>query len=130
MINNFTSVLETNDLSSLWSARKQFDNAIENAFSGSPTLQKEMKVKFRNAIQDFIKEKTPNQTYAQYMDDMSSLYKLKDLVQIGSTAERGLTGVEKSIDKHKKLIRLGKGVLTTAGVGGGAMYGLNTLLGE
>lgn len=128
MIKNFTGSLESKDMHSLWQARKGFDQQIESAFSGSPTLQKDMKLAFRNAVQDFIASKTPNQTYKQAMGDMSSLYNLQDL-QVMSASKRRNSGIGnwmKDNPKKTRALMFGAGA-AAAGVAGTA--GIRSLTG-
>lgn len=94
VIDNFVKGLKKNDMESLWRARKQFDQKIESAFSGSPTLQKEIKVAFRNAVQDFISERTDDVTYKGYMKDMSNLYSLIDTTSTKAAKERGINEIQ------------------------------------
>ena len=63
LADNFIKSIKKGDMESLWLARKDFDQQIEKAFSGSPTLQKELKIGLRNAVQDFISENTPDTVY-------------------------------------------------------------------
>lgn len=94
LVNNFIDDLDKNDMVSVWEARKAFDQKIEKAFSGSPTLQKELKVAFRNSVQDFISTKTPDTTYSGYMKDMSNLFRLRDNVALKASKERAESGIQ------------------------------------
>lgn len=113
VIDNFVKGLKKNDMESLWRARKQFDQKIESAFSGSPTLQKEIKVAFRNAVQDFISERTDDVTYKGYMKDMSNLYSLIDTTSTKAAKERG-------INAFQAWIKSNPGKAKIIGWGGGA----------
>ena len=121
-IDNFLKSLKKNDMESLWRARKKFDQRIESAFRGSPTLQKEMKVAFRNAVQDFISERTDDVTYKGYMKDMSNLYSLIDTTSTKAAKERGINAVQAWIKNNP-------GKAKIVGWGGGAagltMLGIN-----
>lgn len=88
LINGFVDQLEKNDMESLWLARKQFDQQAGKIFSGSPSLQKEVKRALRNAVQNFIAERTPEGVYKGYMKDMTNLFDLQDLVSSKATKER------------------------------------------
>jgi hypothetical protein len=88
MVTNFLDDMDKNDMHSLWEARKAFDKKIEKAFSGSPTLQNEMKRAFRNSVQQFIKDRTKNGVYQGYMDDMTGLFDLRDTAIMNATKER------------------------------------------
>lgn len=114
IIDNFMKSLKKNDMESLWTARKDFDRQIEKAFSGSPTLSKTMKVEFRNAIQDFIAERTPNGVYKGYMKDMSQLFNLKDITTAKSSAEKGMNSIQLWIKRNPTKA---KAVGWTAGTG-------------
>lgn len=122
MIDNFVKGLKKNDMKSLWSARKEFDQTIEKAFSGSPTLQNKLKVGFRNAVQEYIANRTPNSTYKGYMKDMTSLYNLRDTVMTKAVKERAQSVVGQWIKQNPlKASAVG---LTAAGVGGYFLRGL------
>lgn len=85
---NFVKSLKKKDMHSLWQARKAFDQQIDRAFTGAPTLQNRIKVEFRNAVQDFIAEKTPNSTYKDFMQDMSKLFNVKDVLTTKAAKEK------------------------------------------
>lgn len=86
---NFLKSLQKNDMESLWQARKEFDQQIESAFSGSPSLQKEVKKKFRNAVQEFIAERTPDDVYKSKMKDMSDLFDIEETLAMKAAKEKG-----------------------------------------
>jgi hypothetical protein len=120
IIDNFVKSLKKNDMESLWKARKEFDRKIESAFSGSPTLQKEIKKEFRNAVQDFIAEKTPNNTYKKYMKDMTQLFNLSDITNDKAVKQKGLNAIQKWIKNNPtraKLIGWGAGTGLVGTVG-------------
>lgn len=122
MVDNFVDGLKKNDQVSLWSARKEFDQTIEKAFSGSPTLQNKLKVGFRNAVQDYIANRTPDTTYKGYMKDMSNLYNLRDTVMTKAVKERAQSTIGLWIKQNPlKASAVG---LTLAGVGGYFLRGL------
>ncbi len=124
MIDNFIKELPKNDMKSLWEARKEFDQKIEKAFSGSPTLQNEMKKAFRNSVQNFIAERTPNEVYKGYMKDMTELFNLNDVVATKATKEKGLNAIQTWIKQNPtkaKIIGWGSALIPV----GGAIY--NTL---
>jgi len=119
-IDNFIKGLKKNDMETLWQTRKQFDRQIEGAFSGSPTLQKEIKKEFRNAVQDFIADRTPDTTYKGYMKDMSELFKLKDITNQKAIKEKGQNAIQLWLKKHPTRTKIiggvaGTGVLTGIG---------------
>jgi len=93
LIDNFLKKLPKNDMENLWINRKAFDSSIEKVFSGSPTLQNEVKREFRNAIQDYIAEKTPDNVYRSIMKDMSQLYDLSDVINTKAAKEKALSGL-------------------------------------
>lgn len=118
-IDNFIKSLEKNDMETLWKARKAFDRKIESAFRGSPTLQKEIKKEFRNAVQDFISERTDDVTYKGYMQEMSDLINLSDTTALKAAKERGLNEIEKWIKNNPVEAKVlgwvaGSGVVTGA----------------
>lgn len=86
-VENFVKSLDKNDLENLWQTRKNFDREIEKAF-GSSTLSNKLKVELRNAVQDFISDRTDNVTYKAAMKEMSGLFKLRDLALTKATKER------------------------------------------
>jgi len=93
LIDNFIKSIKTNKMSDLWQARKSFDSQIKSAFSGSPTLQKEVKRELRNAVQDFLSERTSSGTYTGFMQDMSGLFKLRDIAIIKGGKEKVASGI-------------------------------------
>lgn len=122
-VDNFIKSLKSNDTHSLWEARKEFDSAIKKAFSGSPTLQKEVKVGFRNAVQDFISEKTDDITYKSYMKDMSQLFKLRDIVNSKAAKEKALSSIEAFFRRNQNAIKI-LGYVTG---GAGFLYGASNI---
>lgn len=93
LIDNFLNKLPKKDMKNLWQNRKAFDNSIQKVFSGSPTLQNEIKREFRNAIQEYIAEKTPDNTYRSIMKDMTQLYELSDVINTKAAKEKALSGL-------------------------------------
>ena len=119
IVNNFVKSISTYDTKNLWKARKEFDRSIEKAFTGSPSLQKDMQREFRNAVQEFISEQTDNVTYKSYMKDMSELLKLADTISNKAALEKGNSVIQNWIRNNPnkaKLIggALGSGLLVTA----------------
>lgn len=119
-VNNFLKSLKKNDMETLWKSRKEFDRTIEKAFSGSPTLQNTIKKEFRNAIQDFISERTPDQVYKTSMKEMSQLFNLKDITNQKAIKEKGMNAIQLWIKKHPTRTKIiggvaGTGVLTGIG---------------
>lgn len=94
MVDNFIKKLNKNDMENLWKERKAFDREIEKAFSGSPTLQNQIKRSFRNAVQDFIAERTPEGVYKGYMKDMRELFDLLDVVKTKASKEKTLNALQ------------------------------------
>lgn len=92
-VKNFIESLEKNDLETLWQTRKGFDQQIEKAF-GSSSLSNKMKVELRNAVQDFISERTDDVTYKSAMKEMSGLFKLRDTVATRATKERARSAIQ------------------------------------
>lgn len=99
-IDNFVKGIEKNDMISLWKARKVFDRQIEKAFSGSPTLQNTIKKEFRNAVQEFIAERTSDGVYKAFMKEMSQLFNLKDIVLTKAGKEKGMNAIQLWIKRN------------------------------
>jgi hypothetical protein len=100
LIDGFIKNLPKNDMETLWKSRKQFDQSIEKVFSGSPTLQKTVKREFRNSIQDFIGDRTPDNTYKSYMKGMRQLFDLQDIVATKATKEKSLNAIHAWVKKN------------------------------
>lgn len=120
IIDNFMKSLKKNDMESLWRARKEFDQQIEKAFTGSPTLQNNMKKAFRNAVQDFIAERTPDEVYKTAMKEMSELFNLRDITNTKAVKEKGLNAIQLWVKRHPTRTKVigtvaGTGVLTGIG---------------
>lgn len=106
----------------LWSFRKNFDATIEkklNAFSGAPTLKKEMATELRNGIQDFIANNTKDGVYKGKMKDMSDLYNVIDMLDTSAVKTKGMNGIKmwmRANPGKTKLIEgaLGAGAVETA----------------
>lgn len=94
MIDNFVKDLSKNDMETLWHARQSFDSKIEKAFSGSPNLQNQTKRALRNAVQDFIAERTPDTTYKDFMKEMRNLFQVNDNIILNATKQRDLNGLK------------------------------------
>lgn len=119
-VDNFIKSLKKNDMETLWRARKTFDRTIEKAFSGSPTLQNTMKIEFRNGIQDFIVNRTPDGVYKTSMAEMSNLYKLNELLKVKALSEKGTSAIKlwiRSNPVKAKLIGWG-----APAIAGGAIF--------
>lgn len=117
LVDRFLKSLQKNDNYSLWEARKAFDSSIDTAFRGSPTLQKELKVAFRNSIQDFVADRTPDGVYRAYMKDMSNLIRLRDnAVGIRAAKERGYDAIRLWIKNHPKTAKVGAWAALVGGV--------------
>lgn len=123
LIDNFIKSLEKNNVESLWQARKLFDKQIEKAFSGSKNLQSQMKRTLRNAVQDFIANKTPEGVYKEAMKDMSGLFEIQDSLFIKAFKERGRSTLKEIYKQYQTEINIIGGML---GVGGA----LNILKGD
>ena len=99
-------------MKTLWISRKQFDGSIKKVFSGSPTLQNTVKREFRNSIQDFIAEKTPNTFYSNSMKEMSDLFRLHDNVALQAAREKGMSSLRVLMRNHPTATKvLGTGLL-------------------
>ena len=120
IVDNFVKGLKKNDMESLWKARKEFDRQIEKAFTGSPTLQNTIKKEFRNAVQDFISERTPDGVYKTAMKEMSELFNLKDIVNTKAVKEKGMNAIQLWVKRHPTRAKIiggvaGTGILTGVG---------------
>tara|TARA_R110000868_G_C10970396_1_gene769732 strand:+ start:1679 stop:3043 length:1365 start_codon:yes stop_codon:yes gene_type:complete len=125
-IDNFVNGIQKNDQHSLWKARKEFDRSIENAFKGSPSIQKDMKKAFRNAVQDFIAEKTPDNIYKNTMKEMSDLINIQSLIADKASTQKGLNALQAWSEANPNKTDAVKWL-----VGGGIVgYGLNSALGN
>jgi len=93
LVDNFMKSLKKNDMVSLWQARKAFDKEIEKAFSGSPTIRKQIQREFRNSIQDFISQRTKSSIYTGFMQDMSGLFKLADLSSLKASKTKNYSAI-------------------------------------
>lgn len=121
VIKNFIDDLDQNDMESLWKGRKAFDKKIEKAFTGSPTLQNEVKKALRTSVQDFIAERTPDGVYKSSMQEMSQLFRLRDTALTKAIKERGSSGIQAWIKKNPTKAKTaafaaGSGILGTIGV--------------
>ena len=119
---NFLKSLQKNDMKSLWEARKEFDRQIENAFSGSPSLQKEVKRKFRNAVQEFISERTPDGVYSGKMRDMSDLFGIEEKLADIASKSKGSGQFKQWLDENPTTAKV-IGATLVAG-GGGTAWGI------
>lgn len=120
IVDGFLRNLDKNDMESMWKSRKLFDRSIEKVFGGSPTLQNQVKREFRNAVQDFIAERTPEGVYKQSMKEMSSLFDLFDTVSTKATKERGANAIQawiKANPTKAKIIGWTAGTGVVGGVG-------------
>jgi hypothetical protein len=126
MADNFLNSVKKNDIKSLWEARKAFDAAIDKAFTGSPTLQKTIKREFRNAVQDYIAKRTPDNMYKSKMKEMSELYDLFDVVSDKAASQKGRSAIGQWIRNNPKKAKFVQWAVPV-GVGGGLV---NSLLGE
>lgn len=93
LIDRFVDSVKSKNMSGLWIARKEFDQAIETAFKGSPSVQKDIKKGLRNSVQEFIAEGTPSDAYNSFMADMRGLYGLRDTAVLKAGKEKSLSGL-------------------------------------
>lgn len=120
LVDNFVKNLDKNNVKNLWQARKNFDRQIEKAFSGSPNLQNTLKREFRNAVQDFISERTNNTTYKGYMKDMTELFDLQDVLSTKATKEKNYSKFSLWLKNNPKKAKA-LGLSASAVVGGGVV---------
>jgi hypothetical protein len=121
LVDNFMKSLDKNDMHSLWKARKAFDQKIETAFSGSFSTQKELKKAMRNSVQDFLANKTPDKTYKTFMKDMSGLYNIADLVDIGVAKQYAGSRAGEAVNTTVR--KLGTAGAVAGGLGGAYFLG-------
>lgn len=124
LVTKFVDSLKQGDYHSLWVARKEYDEAIDAAFRGSPTVSKAIKISLRNAVQDFIKNGTPSTVYSDKMKDMTGLFKLRDLAGVIAKKERGLA----RWGAWARANPLKAQVVSTAAIGGAGLLGYNQFL--
>lgn len=115
MIDNFMTALEKKDIKTLWQARKNFDKQIESAFGGSPSLTNQAKKEFRNAIQEFISERTPDSVYKGKMKDMTELFNIRDVVNTRAGKEKLQTGITAWIKENPAKAQAVKWIIGTLG---------------
>lgn len=116
LVESFIKDLPKNDMKTLWELRKSYDKQIEKVFGKtSPTLTDEMKTALRNAVQDFISEKTDDVTYKSAMKEMSSLYRLRDSAITKAGKEKAKNAIQAWVRdnpvKAKALGFIGAGVV-------------------
>lgn len=114
VVDTLVNDLKSNDLRSLWQARKSFDQLIKNrlnAYGGTPTLKKEVARGVRNAAQEFITNKLGNDTYKVAMKDMSQLFDLADLVDNKAVRERSQSAIKAWIARNPAKYNLVKWAL-------------------
>lgn len=121
LVKSFVDSLPKNaTLADIWKARKEFDAAIEaklRAFSGSPTLKKDMAKELRNAVQDFIAEATDEPIYKGYMKDMSQLFDLADIVDAKAIKEKGQSSIKAWMKANPSKAKAAKWTLGIIGAG-------------
>lgn len=127
MIDNFVNSLakpgETPDLQSVFDNRNSATNAAK-AFSGSPTLQKELAQGLRRGIQEFIGNELPESTYQDTMKQWSDMFKLSDNLDTIASKEKGKNALQVWIKNNPtiaKTIGWGLGITGTLAAGDGAL---------
>ncbi len=119
-IENFIKSLKKNNMETLWQSRKDFDR-LTNAFKGAPSFKKEMAREFRNAVQDFIADRTPDNVYKTAMKEMSELINLSENnLTLKAVNERKLSALAKWAKDHPNKAKLLWGAIGAAGLAGGA----------
>lgn len=97
LVDEFVDSLSGDDLHALWEGRKSFDRIAEQqlkAFSGSPTLKKQLVREVRNGAQEFITTRVPEGTYKATMKDMSGLIDILETIGTRGSKERGLSALK------------------------------------
>lgn len=116
LVNGFIKALPKNDMENLWQARKNFDKSIEKVFNGSPSLQNTVKKEFRNAVQDFIAERTPEGVYKGKMKDMRNLFDLHETIATKAAKGKTLNGIQQWMKDHPTQVKIiGYGIPTVVG---------------
>jgi hypothetical protein len=125
VVEGFIKGLEKNDMESLWKARKLYDqqNQISKAVQGKISLSNEIKITFRDAIQDFISDHTDDVTYKALMKEMHGLYKINDIVATKAFQQRGATSLITWMKMNPAKAKLLLWILPAAG-GGALLAGL------
>jgi len=119
VINNFVSKIKDTQLKSVWADRKIWDRIIDErlkAFSGSPNLKKELARGVRNAAQEFIASKLPENIYQQEMKFMTKLYRVFDFISDKAVKERNYSGITLMIKKHPLASKIIGGLLVGGGI--------------
>lgn len=117
IVDGFIKSLPKNNMETLWKSRKAFDKSIEKVFSGSPTLQNTIKKEFRNAIQDYIAEKTPDKVYSTAMKDMTELFRLQETVAQKAIKEKGRNAIQVWLKNNPTKAKIIGGTIGTGIVG-------------
>ena len=126
LIDNFIEDVNSNNLTDLYKARKNYDQFIEkrlNAFSGSPTLKKDLSISMRNGVQEFITNQLGEGTYKKAMKDMTNLYDILNMLEVKAMKEKGLSIITALIKKHSVFMKL-VGLATAFGLGVGTGVGV------
>lgn len=109
LVDTFVSSVKSNKQEELWNARKVFDAKVNekiNAFSGTPTLKKDLVVNLRNGVQDFIAKNTPEGIYKGLMKDMRGLFKIQEILEIKANSEKGMSGLKVWIKNNPGKVKL------------------------
>lgn len=120
MVNQLIARIPKNNLEGLWKGRKAFDTYFKTAFTGNPTLKKELTREVRNAAQDFIESRIIDSKYKVFMKDMSDAYTVIDKILPKATKDLGNSTSSMFAKRHPKLIKAAKlGAYATAAYLGG-----------
>ena len=114
----------------LWQFRKQLDQTLKekmNAFSGAPSLKKDLNKGVRDAIQTFIASNTKDTVYATKMRDMSQMYDLMDMLENKAAKEKNLSGLQAWFKANPVKTKLLEGLGFGALIEGGRIIGTGNL---
>lgn len=114
---------EGNNLYNVWKVRKEFDRYAEKylkAFSGNPTLKKDVSKYLRNGLQEFITDELEDNTYKSAMKNMTELLTLID-TKDGILMRKTLS--EKGMSSFRLWIRHNPTLARIIGFGGGGLIG-------
>lgn len=108
MVDQLLSRIPQNNLEGLWLGRKQFDRFFDKAFTGNPTLKKQLIKETRNAAQDFIESKIVDSKYKLFMKDMSDAFNVLDKVAVKAIKDVGNSKLSKTLKAKPILKTIGK----------------------
>lgn len=109
LVNSIVDDVADNSLYGLWGSRKHFDRTIGvklKAFSGIPTLKKEIARGVRDGVQEFIVTEIGDDVYKTTMKDMSELINVEEILLTKAGVEKGKNAVSVWLGKHSLIRKL------------------------